>query len=121
MFLHVSAILLTGGSLCPGVIPVQGGSVQGVSLSRGAFCPGGSLSRGAFCPGGSLSGGISVRETTLYGNEQAVRILVLLMVSVLSIHSTIIILIKIDSKSTSLSHCLLIGCWGKNCVYHQQS
>ena len=36
MFLHLSVILFTGGSLCPG----------------------GSLSRVGLCPGGSLSGGL---------------------------------------------------------------
>ena len=47
----------------------RGVSVQGASLSRrgGGLCPGG------FCPGGSLSRGVSVRETTPYGKERAVR------------------------------------------------
>ena len=50
-------------------------SVQGWSLSEG-FLSRGSLSRGeGLCPGGSLSIGVSARETPLYGNEQAVHIL----------------------------------------------
>ena len=63
MFLHLSVILFTGGSLFRG-FSVQGGLCPGVSLSRGSLSSG-SLSRAGrgslwgggevFCPGGSLS------------------------------------------------------------------
>ena len=42
----------------------------GVGLCPGGLCPGGSLFDGALCPGG-----VSVRETPLYSNARAVRIL----------------------------------------------
>ena len=63
---------MTGGSLSKGSLSRGGfGSRGRGSLSRGGFCSGGrgSLSRGR----GSLSRGVSVRETTPYGKEQAVR------------------------------------------------
>ena len=87
MFLHLSVILFTGGSLSRGCVcqgglsPVGGLCLQGVfvgggflsrgflskgSLSRGGLCPGGGICLGGSFPGGSLSrgrlclGGVSV-------------------------------------------------------------
>ena len=88
MFLHLCAILFTGGSLSRGLCPdrslsrgfsIQGGlfsrgvsvwgsvsrgplSVQGICLCPGGLCPGGSVSRGYLCPWGvSLSRVVSLR------------------------------------------------------------
>ena len=84
MFLHLCVILFTGG-LCPGglypggylsrggggLFSREGVSVQGVSV-QGNICPG----EGGLCSGrGYLSRGISVRETPLYSNVQAVHLL----------------------------------------------
>ena len=53
MFVHLSVILFTGGSLSEGGVSAQGGiSVQGVSVQEG------------LCQGWSLSRVVSVRETT---------------------------------------------------------
>ena len=56
-------------------VSAQGVSVLGESLSWGVSVQGQSLSMEGLCPGGSLSRGVSVRETPLYSNEQAVSIL----------------------------------------------
>ena len=82
MFLHlsvshsvhggVSVPACTTGHITGTGVSVQGGiSVQGASLS-GGLCPGG----GGLCPWGwgSLSGR-PPKETPMYGNERAVRIL----------------------------------------------
>ena len=66
-------VLKKGGSLSWGSVQVDlcpGG------LSRGLLCRGGSLFRGGSLSGvgGSLFRGISVRETSPYGNEPPVRI-----------------------------------------------
>ena len=61
------------GGLCPGV----GSQSSGVSVQGSSLCPGGVVSfQGGLCPGGGLCArGVSVRETPLYGNVLAVRIL----------------------------------------------
>ena len=63
MFLHLSVILFTGGSLSTGVF--GGGEVS----VQGGLCPGESLSGGGLCPGYiCLVGGISVQGVSVYGS-----------------------------------------------------
>ena len=70
MFLHVSVILFTGGVSVPACTT---GHMTGAVSVWGDLCP-----RGTGLPvrgGESLSRGVSVRETPLYGNAWAVRML----------------------------------------------
>ena len=79
---HAPQVIWPWGESVRGEESLSRRSLSGGSLSRdlclGGLCLGisvwGSLSRGSLSRGASVQGG-SVRDTPLYGNEQAVRIL----------------------------------------------
>ena len=64
MFLHLSVILLTGGSLSGGSLSREGLCPEGVSVPRGSLSRG-SLSGGGLCPGWGLYPGGSLSKGSL--------------------------------------------------------